>query len=79
MNRRDLLRLSLAAPALHLSAQSRKRRTVVIMMDGFGLEYYESSAMPTLKKWAAEGVFVRAGEILSSEVGGARPDHSVRA
>lgn len=59
MNRRDLLRLSLAAPALHLSAQSRKRRTVVIMMDGFGLEYYESSAMPTLKKWAAEGVFVR--------------------
>ena len=29
------------------------------MMDGFGLEYYESSAMPTLKKWAAEGVFAR--------------------
>lgn len=59
MNRRDLLRLSIAAPSLRLSAQSRKRRIVVIMMDGFGLEYYESSDMPTLKKWASEGVFAR--------------------
>jgi phosphonoacetate hydrolase len=29
------------------------------MLDGFGLEYYDASAMPTLKKWAAEGIFVR--------------------
>jgi phosphonoacetate hydrolase len=29
------------------------------MLDGFGLEYYDASAMPTFKKWAAEGVFAR--------------------
>jgi phosphonoacetate hydrolase len=29
------------------------------MLDGFGLEYYEASAMPNLKKWAAEGIFAR--------------------
>lgn len=29
------------------------------MLDGFGLEYYDASPMPTLKKWAAEGVFAR--------------------
>ena len=64
MNRRELLSLAglagLAAPSIRLSGQSRKRRrVVVIMMDGFGLEYYEASAMPTLKKWASEGLFAR--------------------
>lgn len=29
------------------------------MLDGFGIEYYEASAMPTLKRWAAEGIFAR--------------------
>ncbi len=27
------------------------------MLDGFGLEYYDASPMPTLKKWAVEGLF----------------------
>jgi phosphonoacetate hydrolase len=29
------------------------------MMDGFGLPYYEASPMPTLKRWAQEGIFAR--------------------
>jgi phosphonoacetate hydrolase len=29
------------------------------MLDGFGLEYYDASTMPTLKTWAAEDVFAR--------------------
>ena len=29
------------------------------MLDGFGVEYYDASSMPTLKKWAAEGLFAR--------------------
>lgn len=29
------------------------------MLDGFGIEYYDASAMPTLKTWAAEGIFAR--------------------
>lgn len=66
MNRRELLRAAVTAPAIRLSAQTRKRRVVVIMMDGFGLEYYEASAMPALKKWAAEGLFVRVHDEMPS-------------
>jgi phosphonoacetate hydrolase len=29
------------------------------MMDGFGLAYYDASPMPTLKRWAQEGLFAR--------------------
>jgi phosphonoacetate hydrolase len=29
------------------------------MMDGFGLAYYDGSPMPTLKRWAKEGMFAR--------------------
>jgi phosphonoacetate hydrolase len=59
MNRRELLARALAVPSIRLSVRSRKRRVVVVMLDGFGLEYYDASAMPTLKRWAAEGVFAR--------------------
>ncbi|HEY7306852.1 MAG TPA: alkaline phosphatase family protein [Bryobacteraceae bacterium] len=59
MKRRQLLSLSLALPSVRLSVRSRKRRVVVVMLDGFGLEYYDASPMPTLKQWAAEGVFAR--------------------
>lgn len=57
MNRRDLLTLAVAMPTVQLSRQLRKRRIVVVMLDGFGLEYYNASAMPTLKKWASDGIF----------------------
>jgi phosphonoacetate hydrolase len=30
------------------------------MLDGFGLDYYDASQMPTLKRWGAEGIFARA-------------------
>jgi phosphonoacetate hydrolase len=33
------------------------RRTVIIMCDGLGQDYYEQSPMPTLKSWAASGVY----------------------
>jgi phosphonoacetate hydrolase len=59
MNRRELLALALPAARIGMSVPARKRRAVVVMLDGFGLEYYDASAMPTLKKWAAEGVFAR--------------------
>jgi phosphonoacetate hydrolase len=59
LKRRELLSLAVAAPAIRLSAESRKRRVVVVMLDGFGLEYYDASQMPTLKRWGAEGIFVR--------------------
>jgi phosphonoacetate hydrolase len=65
LNRRELLTNALAVP-LGLAARPRKRRAVVVMMDGFGLEYYDASAMPTLKKWAAEGIFARVQDEMPS-------------
>jgi phosphonoacetate hydrolase len=32
-------------------------RVCVVLLDGFGLDYYERSHMPTLKSWAREGFF----------------------
>ena len=33
------------------------RRTIIIMCDGLGQDYYEQSPMPTLKSWAKSGVY----------------------
>ncbi|MCX8021426.1 MAG: alkaline phosphatase family protein [Syntrophorhabdaceae bacterium] len=33
------------------------RRTIVCMYDGFGIDYFEKSDIPTMKKMAAEGFF----------------------
>jgi len=66
LTRRDLLTLSLAVPSFRLSARPRKRRVVVVMLDGFGLEYYDASPMPTLKRWAADGVFARVQDQMPS-------------
>jgi phosphonoacetate hydrolase len=59
INRRKLLSLVMAEPAIRIAGQSRSRRIVVVMLDGFDVEYLEASPMPTLKKWAAEGVSAR--------------------
>jgi phosphonoacetate hydrolase len=56
LTRRQFVAGALAAPAVRFN---KRRRVVVVMLDGFGLEYYDASAMPTLKKWAAQGVFAR--------------------
>jgi phosphonoacetate hydrolase len=69
--RREFLRstLSLAAAA-HLAAPRIARaaeapqRAIIIMCDGFGLDYYDQSPMPTLKAWAAKGIFVRAKAVM---------------
>jgi phosphonoacetate hydrolase len=36
------------------------------MCDGFGIEYFEGSRMPTLKKWASEGIFAQAKGVMPS-------------
>src|ERR1700761_899868 len=36
------------------------------MFDGFGPDYFETSPMPTLKKWASQGVFVAAKGVMPS-------------
>jgi phosphonoacetate hydrolase len=44
----------LSAPAF---AQRKPQRTVVIMCDGFGIEYLEHSNMPVLARWREQGLY----------------------
>jgi phosphonoacetate hydrolase len=53
----------LAAPRIARAAEG-PQRTVLVMCDGFGLEYYDQSPMPTLKAWAAGGVYARAQAVM---------------
>ena len=55
LNRRHFLLSSLAA----LTPPPQTARTIVIMLDGFGLEYFAASQMPTLQRWAAQGLFAK--------------------
>src|SRR3954452_13169632 len=59
LTHRELVSLAIAAPAIRAGARSRRRRVVVVMLDGFGFAYYDASPMPTLKRWAVEGTFAR--------------------
>jgi phosphonoacetate hydrolase len=70
--RRGLLRATLsvgaaslmAAPRIARSAAAAHQRTIIVMCDGLGLEYYDRSSMPTLKAWAAKGIFARAQAVM---------------
>jgi phosphonoacetate hydrolase len=71
--RRDLLQGTLSIGASTLVAAPRiaraveaPQRTIIIMCDGFGLEYYDRSPMPTLKAWAARGTHSRARAVMPS-------------
>jgi phosphonoacetate hydrolase len=65
VTRRHFLLASGALAASALAAGSRLRadpaavpqRVCVVVIDGFGLDYYEQSPMPTLKSWAAKSFF----------------------
>jgi phosphonoacetate hydrolase len=69
--RRSLLRATLSVGAASLAAAPRiarpaaePQRAIIVMCDGFGLEYYDRSSMPTLKAWAARGIHVRAQGVM---------------
>jgi phosphonoacetate hydrolase len=61
-SRREFLALA-AAPAF---ARKLPQRAVVIMCDGFGLEYLENSRMPALGRWRERGMFVRGQATMPS-------------
>src|ERR1700740_2013629 len=65
LSRREFLASApiLAAPAL---AQRKPQRLVVLMVDGFGLEYMAQSAMPTLARWREAGLFLRVQDTMPS-------------
>ena len=68
--RRSAMALGLGSAALAASGRialaARPQRIVVVMFDGFGMEYFEGSAMPTLKKWASEGIFTPVKAVMPS-------------
>jgi phosphonoacetate hydrolase len=49
-----------------LYAEHRRQRTVVIMFDGFGLEYLQQSEMPTLRRWQREGLYQQVKGVMPS-------------
>src|SRR5579875_1900095 len=50
-----------------MSGSSRRRqRTVVVMCDGLGADYYAASPMPTLKGWARGGVYAPVAGVMPS-------------
>ena len=61
-SRREFLALA-AAPAF---GRKLPQRAVVIMCDGFGLEYLENSRMPALGRWRERGMFVRGQATMPS-------------
>src|SRR5579862_4261930 len=55
-SRRQAITTLLAAPAL---AQKIPQRIVILMCDGFGLEYLDQTPMPNLARWREQGLFRR--------------------
>ena len=56
------------APLRALSGKQTKRsqRTVVIMFDGFGLDYLEQSDMPALRRWQRDGLYQQVTGVMPS-------------
>src|SRR5215472_4858602 len=64
LSRRGFLGAGMGAlPAL---AKRLPQRIVVLMIDGFGTEYMEQSAMPTLARWREKGIFRRVQDTMPS-------------
>src|SRR5262245_36746167 len=66
LSRREFLAPSAALLSGPAFAQRPQQRAVVIMVDGFGLEYMEKSDMPTLTAWRRQGLFRRGRSTMPS-------------
>jgi len=66
LSRREFLASSAAFLSGPAFAQRPPQRAVVIMFDGFGLEYMEKSDMPTLAAWRRQGLFRRSRATMPS-------------
>jgi phosphonoacetate hydrolase len=66
MNRRQFLGASVASISGPAFAQRAPQRAVVIMCDGFGLEYLAQSEMPVLAQWRRKGIFRRVRATMPS-------------
>jgi phosphonoacetate hydrolase len=74
-SRRDFLTLTAAAlvcsrvkplGGFQGASDTKLQRTVVVMFDGLGLDYFENSTMPTLRRWQKEGLYKRVKGVMPS-------------
>ena len=65
---KNLLTVAVLIGGCALQAQSpaKPQRTIVIMVDGFGEDYYRNSDMPNLNKMEKEGIFGIVSSIMPS-------------
>src|SRR5258708_37615315 len=66
IGRREFLASGAALVSAPVFAQRSPQRVVVVMCDGFGLEYLEQSDMPVLSKWRQAGLFRRVQATMPS-------------
>lgn len=66
LTRRDFLVSGTAILGAPAFAQRSPQRAVVVMCDGFGLDYLEQSRMPVLAKWRERGVFAHVQATMPS-------------
>src|SRR5579862_569002 len=66
IGRREFLAAGAALVSAPVFAQRSPQRVVVVMCDGFGLEYLEQSDMPVLSKWRESGLFRRVQATMPS-------------
>lgn len=65
-NRRELLTSGAALLSAPAFAQRGPQRLVVVMMDGFGIEYLKASNMPNLKRWCESGIYRQVRDTMPS-------------
>jgi phosphonoacetate hydrolase len=75
-SRREFLTLTAAALAygsqikslggIQGASDGKLQRNVVVMFDGFGIDYFESSTVPTLRRWQKEGLYKHVKGVMPS-------------
>jgi phosphonoacetate hydrolase len=75
-SRRDFLTSAAAALAcssgveplrgFHGASENKPQRTVVVMFDGFGPDYFESTKLSTLRRWQKDGLYKRVKGVMPS-------------
>jgi phosphonoacetate hydrolase len=65
-SRREFLAAGAALLSAPAFAQRKPQRMVVLMIDGFGLDYLQQSPMPTLARWRQSGMFRRVQDTMPS-------------
>ncbi len=64
--RRDFLASSAALLSAPAFAEPTPQRVVLVMCDGFGVEYLEKSQMPVLARWREHGLFRKVQDTMPS-------------